>query len=162
MHISSKSYSHFTGYPPCNILYLFLCLKPFVRVRDHCYGCFVFIVLRQLWILHRRWAHFTSTTHKCSSLVQFIPREVSKAVSSLFSSTRISEEPTRKSRISTRYSILEIFETREKSFATCEWLSAYYWAVLYSKACYTISNISINISMTGIQLRSLPNNVTFL
>ena len=43
-----------SGYPPCNIIYSFLCLKTFVRVRGHCYGCFVFIVLRQLWILHRR------------------------------------------------------------------------------------------------------------
>ena len=50
---------HFTAYPPCNIIYSLFCLKTFVRVRDHCYGCFVFIVLRQLWILHRRWAHFT-------------------------------------------------------------------------------------------------------
>ena len=43
-----------SGYPPFNIIYSFLCLKTFVRVRVHCYGCFVFIVLRQLWILHRR------------------------------------------------------------------------------------------------------------
>lgn len=42
------------AYPPCNIIYSLFCLKTFVRVRDHCYGCFVFIVLRQLWILHWR------------------------------------------------------------------------------------------------------------
>ena len=58
-HVVKSCCALWTAYPPCNIIYSLFCLKTFVRVRDHCYGCFLFIVLRQLWILHRRWALWT-------------------------------------------------------------------------------------------------------
>ena len=55
------------------------------------------------------------TTPECASLVQFISREISQAVSSLFFSTRTSKDPTRELRKSTQDLILKIFEDRVSS-----------------------------------------------